>query len=73
MTGWIHPVRRWRDRAAVRAEYCLEPTWRRRLDRMPQDWSDRRALRAERRARPRDFGALLDDATQRAWGRCWKP
>jgi hypothetical protein len=68
-----HAMRHWRDRAAVRAEHCLEPTWHRRLDQLPQRVADRRALRAERRARPRDFEAALQDATARAWGRCWMP
>jgi hypothetical protein len=60
---------RWRDRAAVRAEHCLEPTWRRRLDRMPERLADRRRLRADRRSRPGDIGGRIDEASRRAWGR----
>jgi hypothetical protein len=66
-----HVVGHWQDRAAVRAEHCLEPNWRTRLDRLPQRWADRRALRAERRARPHDFTARLQDASERSWGSGW--
>jgi hypothetical protein len=66
-------VRRWRDRAAVRAEHCLEPTLHRRVDRLPQRMSDRRRLRADRRRRPGDIGHRIDDASRRAWGRDYLP
>jgi hypothetical protein len=66
-----HPIQGWQDRAAVRAELTLEPTRRRRIDRLPQRLGDRLALRAERRARPHDFGRALDDATSRAWAVGW--
>ncbi|HUO70708.1 MAG TPA: hypothetical protein VMU39_08025 [Solirubrobacteraceae bacterium] len=50
-------ISRWRDGAAVRAEHELDPTRRRRFDRLPQHFKDRRALRAERRLRAkRDIG-----------------
>jgi hypothetical protein len=61
-------MRRWRYRAAIRAEHTLEPTLRRRLDRAPEAWAARRALRRERRARPRSTNDI-DAAIGRSWGR----
>jgi hypothetical protein len=68
-----HFLSRWRDRAAVRAEHNLEPTWRRRMDRMPDRLADRRRLRADRRSRPGDVGGRIDEASRRAWGRDYIP
>jgi hypothetical protein len=65
-------LQRWEDRAAVRAEHELEPTFRRRIDRVPRRLADRRRLRMERRARPRD-GRAIDDALERAMGRGQPP
>ena len=66
---WVQRLgRRWKDAAARRSEMTLEPTLRRRLDRLPQRMRDRRALRAERRARPHDFDAALEKAQSRGWG-----
>jgi hypothetical protein len=59
---------RWRYRAAIRAEHTLEPTLRRRLDRVPEAWAARRALRRERRNRPRSTSDI-DAAIGRHWGR----
>lgn len=66
-------MRRWQDRAAVRAEHTLEPTLQRRIDRLPQRLGDRRALRADRRDRRRQVGARIAEASQRAWGRDYLP
>jgi hypothetical protein len=63
-------VRRWRDGAALRAEHELEPTLRRRIDRIPQRLHDRRALRAERRLRSHmDIGEAVSRAQGEAWSR----
>ena len=63
-------VSRWQDGAAVRAELELEPTLRRRLDRLPQQLKDRRELRAERRLRgKRDFGDAARIAEAEMWRR----
>ena len=59
--------RRWDVAGAVRAEHCLEPTWRRRLDRLPQRLEDRWALRCERAARRR----RIDGAAERAYSEAW--
>ncbi|QEC47354.1 hypothetical protein FSW04_07000 [Baekduia soli] len=66
-------LRSWQDRAAVRAEHCLEPTLRRRIDRIPQRLSDRRRLRRQRRQVPRDVGTAIDDASRRMWGQTYRP
>jgi hypothetical protein len=68
-----HLLGRWQDRAAVRAEHCLDPTLRRRIDRLPQRLADRRRLRADRRSRPGDIGERIDEASRRAWGRDFIP
>ncbi|MCW2991861.1 MAG: hypothetical protein JWM73_2455 [Solirubrobacterales bacterium] len=65
-------IERWQDRAAVRAEHVLEPTRRRRFDRLPQRISSRRALRAERRLHPPD-PAAIDAAIGRTWARNNRP
>lgn len=59
--------RRWDDASAVRAEHCLDPTWRRRLDRLPQRWDDRRALRRERAARRRRIDGAAELGFSQAW------
>ena len=59
--------RRWDAAGAVRAEHCLEPTWRRRLDRLPQRVEDRWALHRERAARRR----RIDGAAERAYSEAW--
>ena len=61
-----HVLRRWQDRASVRAEHCLEPTLRRRIDRLPQRLADRRS-------RPGDIGERIEQASRRAWGRDYIP
>ena len=63
---------RWEDRAAVRAEHGLEPTLRRRIDRLPRRWADRRLLRAERRAR-RKGPDMIAEALYRAQGKGQPP
>jgi hypothetical protein len=68
-----HLLSHWQDRAAVRAEHTLEPTLRRRVDRVPQRLVDRRRLRADRRARPGDIGGRIEEASRRAWGRDYIP
>jgi hypothetical protein len=74
MFGLPHRLtRRWQDRAAVRAEHVLEPTLRRRLDRLPQRWVDHRVLRAERRLRRRQVGERISEASARSWGRDYLP
>jgi hypothetical protein len=65
-------MRRWRYRAAIRAEHTLEPTLRRRLDRVPEAWAARRALRQDRRLRtrsPSDIDALIAQQWTRILGR----
>jgi hypothetical protein len=66
-------MRRWQDRAAARAEHVLEPTLRRRVDRLPQRWADRRGLRAERRLRRRQIGKRIEEASSRSWGKDYLP
>jgi hypothetical protein len=68
-----HLLRRWQDRAAVRSEHCLDPTLRRRIDRLPERLADRRLLRADRRSRPGDIGERIEAASRRAWGRDYIP
>jgi hypothetical protein len=63
-----HAVGRWQDRAAVRAEQQLDPTLRRRFDRLPQRLADRRALRAERRLRRRSADDI-ERALAESWGK----
>jgi hypothetical protein len=62
-----HVVGRWEDRAAVRSERELEPTLRRRFDRLPQWLADHRATRAERRLR-RHSASDIDSAVSKSWG-----
>ena len=69
MSGLVHGMMRsWRYRAAIRAEHTLEPTLRRRLDRVPEEWAARRALRRDRRLRTRS-ASDIDAAIARHWGR----
>jgi hypothetical protein len=69
MAGIVkHAVARWQDRAAVRSEQELDPTLRRRLDRLPQRLADRRATRAERRLRPRSADDI-ERALAQSWGK----
>ena len=75
MSRWLDRLwRRWEDRAAVKLEHHVEPSFRRRLDRLPGQMRARAELRAERRSRPHDIGGAIDRASGRGWGgETWKP